>query len=99
MKELIADVIRFRDVRGWTKRNKPKDIAISISLEASELLEHFQWGDWHEPAQNKREEIGDELADVLIYCITMANSMDFDIETIIRNKMIKNGQKYPLDPS
>ncbi|GGF71696.1 nucleotide pyrophosphohydrolase [Paenibacillus albidus] len=99
MDKLIEEIIAFRDERGWTGKNNPKDLAISISLEASELLEHFQWGEWKEPALEKREEIGDELADVLIYCITMAHGMDFDIEGIIRSKMAKNAQKYPVGRS
>ncbi|AJY74288.1 nucleotide pyrophosphohydrolase [Paenibacillus beijingensis] len=97
MNQLLLDIIRFRDERNWKQYHNPKDLAISISLEAAELLEHFQWSDWQEAAQDKRDDIADELADVLIYCFTMADQMGFDLETIIRSKMEKNARKYPID--
>lgn len=97
MKQLMSDLARFRDDRNWRQFHNPKDLAISISLEASELLEHFQWVDANEAAENQRQDIADELADVMIYCMLMAERMGFDPETIIRSKMEKNGRKYPVD--
>lgn len=94
MKQLMSDLARFRDDRNWRQFHNPKDLAISISLEASELLENFQWSEAHEAAENKRESITDELADVMIYCMLMADRMGFDPETIIRSKMDKNSRKY-----
>ena len=97
MKTLTKDIIQFRDERNWRQYHNPKDLAISVNLEASELLEHFQWTDGQAAVESKRGEIADELADVMIYCLMMAHDMGLDPETIIRNKMVKNGEKYPVD--
>jgi len=97
MKNLTKDIIQFRDERNWKQYHNPKDLAISVNLEASELLEHFQWSDGQSAAEKNREGIADELADVMIYCLTLAHDMGLDPETIIRNKMVKNGEKYPVD--
>ena len=74
-----------------------KDLALSISLEASELLELFQWKESEAVVDNKRERIAEELADVLIYSYMMADNMDFDIDEIIEEKLKKNGEKYPVE--
>ena len=66
----------------------------SISIESAELLEHFQWGKEYDV-----DEVSEELADVLIYCIYMADALDLDIKEIILNKMEKNAVKYPVDKS
>jgi NTP pyrophosphatase (non-canonical NTP hydrolase) len=97
MKNLTQQIIQFRDERNWKQFHNPKDLAISVNLEASELLEHFQWSDWQSAVEKNREGIADELADVMIYCLMMAHDMGLDPETIIRNKLVKNGEKYPVD--
>ena len=91
MDEVIDKLIRFQKDRDWKKFHTPENLAKSISIEAAELLEHFQW-------QKKYDvgEIADELADVLIYCIYMADAFGFDINEIILNKMEKNAVKYPI---
>ncbi|MEL7608321.1 MAG: nucleotide pyrophosphohydrolase [Bacillota bacterium] len=94
---LIAEILRFRDERNWKQFHNPKDLAISISLEAAELLENFQWSTAPEAVQYKKENICDELADVLIYCILMADSLDVDINSIIAKKLEQNVSKYPVD--
>lgn len=94
MDELISEIIKFQKERDWKKFHTPENLAKSISIEAAELLEHFQWGKEYDSS-----EVADELADVLIYCIYMADAMDFDIEEIILNKMEKNAVKYPVEKS
>lgn len=91
------EVLEFIKKRNWNQYHNPKDLAISITLEASELLELFQWSSWEEVMENKKEDIADELADVLIYCTLMANAADLDIDEIITNKLNKNNEKYPLE--
>lgn len=91
MKELQEKLIEFQAERDWKKFHTPENLAKSISIEAAELLEHFQWQKEYDSS-----EVADELADVLIYCIYMADAMDFDIEEIILNKMAKNAVKYPV---
>lgn len=94
MHEVYEELIRFQRDRDWKKFHTPENLAKSISIEAAELLEHFQW-----QKEFDKSEVADELADVLIYCIYMANAMDFDIKEIILNKMAKNAVKYPVDKS
>ena len=94
MDELKNELIKFQKERDWKKFHTPENLAKSISIEAAELLEHFQWG-----KEYNLEEVSEELADVLIYCIYMADSLDLDIYEIILNKMKKNAIKYPIDKS
>lgn len=90
--QLNDELIKFQKERDWEKFHTPENLAKSISIEAAELLEHFQWGTGYEVS-----EVSDELADVLIYCFYMADSLNLDIKDIIRNKMEKNALKYPVD--
>lgn len=90
---LIRDLKKFQKQRDWEKFHTPENLAKSISIEAAELLEHFQWQKEYDSS-----EVADELADVLIYCIYMADAMDFDIREIIYDKMKKNAVKYPVKP-
>lgn len=94
MDELKNELIKFQKERDWKKFHTPENLAKSISIEAAELLEHFQWGKEYD-----LEEVSEELADVLIYCIYMADSLNLDIAEIILNKMEKNAKKYPVDKS
>ncbi len=91
MKQIIDEIIDFRDKRGWKKNDKPDSLAKSIIIEAAELLENYQWGTEFADIQNVKEEI----ADVLIYSIAFAYDQGFDIEEIIREKLVKNSIKYP----
>ncbi|OJE49371.1 nucleotide pyrophosphohydrolase [Bacillus proteolyticus] len=97
MKELTNKVIQFRDERNWKQFHNPKDLAISISLEASELLENFQWKSNEEALNKNMDNIKDELADVLIYSMLLANDLGFDVEEIVKNKIEKNNSKYPVE--
>lgn len=87
--------MQFRRERDWEQFHNPKDLAISVSLEAAELLETFQWSGDDLEVSEKRESAADELADVLIYCIYMADALGVDIPDIICNKLEKDGEKYP----
>lgn len=92
MEDIFEEIIKFQKERDWKKFHTPENLSKSISIEAAELLEHFQWGKEYD-----KMEVADELADVLIYCMYMADAMGFDIKEIIQNKMAKNAMKYPVD--
>ena len=97
IEELVAKVNQFRDARDWRQYHNEKDLAISISLEANELLELFQWQDSTKVVQTKQERLKEELADVLIYSLMMADNLQFDVGQIIEEKLAKNAQKYPVE--
>jgi NTP pyrophosphatase (non-canonical NTP hydrolase) len=92
MKDIIKEIIDFRDARGWKSNDQPENLAKSIIIEAAELLENYQWGAEHADMENVKEEI----ADVLIYSIALAHDLGFDVEEMIREKLIKNSIKYPV---
>ena len=95
--ETIQRVIRFRDDRDWKQFHTPKDLAISMSLEAAELLELFQWSGSDLECSHKQEKLKEELADVLSYCILMADVCGFDLDEIMNEKVSKNEAKYPVE--
>src|SRR3989338_4689736 len=97
IKELTKKILKFRDERDWAKFHEPKELAISMAVEAAELLEQFQWhkGGTKEYQESHREEIADELADVLIYALNLAQTMGYDIKEIVEAKLKKSGLKYP----
>lgn len=95
--ETIARVLRFRDDRDWLQFHTPKDLAISLSLEAAELLEVFQWSGADLQCEEKRDKIREELADVLSYCILMADVCGMDLDEIMNEKVTKNEAKYPVE--
>lgn len=95
---LISKINKFRDDRNWRQFHEAKDLALSISLEASELLEIFQWKTSSEGIENI-EGIKEELADVLIYSLMFADDLGLDIVDIIERKLNINEQKYPVNKS
>ncbi|MFS0824767.1 nucleotide pyrophosphohydrolase [Bacillus sp. 1P02SD] len=95
----MEEIVDFRDERDWQKFHNPKDLAISLSLEASELLENFQWKTSEEAEEDKMDNIIDELADVVIYALLMSNELEINLEQAIKEKVRKNKQKYPVDKS
>ncbi|MDD5430942.1 MAG: nucleotide pyrophosphohydrolase [Candidatus Pacebacteria bacterium] len=100
MKELTEKIIAFRDARDWKQFHNPKDCAISLSLEASEVLEHFQWKskeEINEYIKTHKEHIGEELADVLYWVLLMSHDLDIDILNISDKKLEKNNEKYPVE--
>lgn len=96
-KETINEVLRFRDARNWKQFHNPKDLAISVSLEAAELLEVFQWSGADLQCREKSDKIKEELADVLIYSILMADACGLDMDRIVREKIKRNNEKYPVE--
>ncbi|MFQ6803886.1 MAG: nucleotide pyrophosphohydrolase [Lachnospiraceae bacterium] len=96
-KETIAQVLQFTEDRNWKQFHNPKDLAISICLEAAELLEVFQWSADDTECSDKIDRIREELADVLNYCILMADAYGLDSDEIILEKLKKNEQKYPVN--
>ncbi|WP_436888252.1 nucleotide pyrophosphohydrolase [Mammaliicoccus sciuri] len=98
-KEILKEINQFRDERNWRQFHNEKDLSLSISLEAAELLELFQWKSSEEVVGNKQGRLAEELADVLIYSYMLADNLDFDINDIIRKKLKKNAEKYPVDKS
>lgn len=99
IKDLTEKAVAFRDARDWRKFHNPKDMAISISLEAAELLEVFQWtgSDTEADTDKKTAKIREELADVLIYSFLMANDLGLDISEIVQEKLEVNNRKYPVE--
>lgn len=92
--EISRRLDSFVHDRDWEQFHTPENLAKSISIEAAELLEHFQWGD--EP---NLDELKDELADVITYCILLAKKYDWDIHEIVHRKITKNEAKYPVEKS
>lgn len=95
--ETIKKVLKFRDDRNWKQFHNPKDLAISISLEAAELLEVFQWSGEDVRCSEKKERVREELADVVNYCILMADVCGLDLDEIVLEKIEKNAEKYPVE--
>jgi dCTP diphosphatase len=97
--KLTRELVKFRNARDWKQFHNPKDLAISLILEAGEVLEHFQWKNPEEMAKHVKEhkqEIGDELADVFYWVLLLANDLGIDIEKASARKMKINAKKYPI---
>ncbi len=95
--ETIRQALQFRDERNWKQFHNPKDLAISISLEAAELLEIFQWSAEDLNCTDKMDRISEELADVVNYCILMADTCGLDLDEIVQEKIKRNNEKYPVE--
>ncbi len=93
--DLRAEVHRFNDARDWHQFHTPKNLAASIAIEAAELLEHFQWSD--APSPDRLPQVVEELADVVIYCLTLANALEVDLSQAVRQKLARNDAKYPAE--
>jgi dCTP diphosphatase len=100
--ELRQAVQAFVTEREWGRYHDAKNLAMSLSIEAAELMEHFQWVRSEEvaavadsPAQ--RPEVIEEVADVLCYVLALANAMEIDLSAALRDKMVKNARKYPVE--
>ena len=99
-RDIQKKAIAFRDARDWKQFHNPKDMALSLTLEASELLEHFQWKngkEMEEYVRSHKGEIADELADVLFWIATMSNDLGIDLFKAFEVKMKKNEKKYPVE--
>lgn len=99
MKHLIEKIVEFRDSRNWKQFHNPKDLAISLNLEAGELLENFQWKTSDESVIANIQNIKDEIADVMIYALLLCNELNIIPEQAILDKIKKNEVKYPAEKS
>lgn len=95
----LRDLIRqFVDERDWAQFHTPKNLAMAMSIEAAEVMEHFQWlPTGRELTEDKRTAVGHELADVLVYLVRLADVLDIDLPAAVADKMALNRQKYPAD--
>ena len=91
---LTKTVVEFRNERDWAQFHNAKDLSLALSIEASELSECYLW---KTPADANKEKVAEELADVLIYSLLLANETGLNIEEIITTKLKKNAEKYPVD--
>jgi len=97
MKKDLDKILKFQEERKWKQYHEPKNLAISLVLEASELLELFQWTKNNKLPKNKQNQISDEIADVYYYLLLIAHETGVDIKKAFREKMKKNKQKYPVN--
>ena len=99
IKDLQGMVVKFRDKRDWKQFHNPKDMALSLTLEAAEVLEHFQWKSPEEIdryIKTSKDKVGEELSDVFYWVLLMANDLDINLEKSFKSKLIQNGKKYPV---
>lgn len=92
MRELVNKIKQFNEERDWDQFHSPENLAKSISIEAAELLECFQWDNNY-----NLDEVKDELADVINYCIQMADKLDINLKQIVLEKLKKTAKKYPVE--
>ena len=100
IRDITDAILRFRAERDWEQFHNHKDVALSLMLEAAEVLEHFQWKSLDEVARHGEEaqdELADELADVAVYLFELADNLKIDLPQAIAAKMRKNAVKYPVD--
>ena len=100
IKDLTEKIKKFRDERDWLKFHNHKDMALSLVLEAAEVLEHFQWKSPKESINHgniSKEELSDELADVAMYLFELADNLGINLPEAIERKLEKNAQKYPVE--
>lgn len=100
LEELTRQIVEFRDERDWKQFHNPKDVAVSLVLEATEVLELFQWKNGAEvaaTAQARRQDLADELSDVLYHTLLMAHDLGIDLATALPDKLRKSALKYPVD--
>ncbi|MEJ2793442.1 nucleotide pyrophosphohydrolase [Iodobacter sp. LRB] len=98
LNQLMLDVRQFAQARDWERYHTPKNLCMAMSVEMAELVEHFQWATPEESQQldaAKREAVEQEMADVLLYMIRLADVLNVDLERAIRAKMVLNAVKYP----
>jgi dCTP diphosphatase len=100
LSELRTLVSNFVAARDWQQFHSPKNLAMSVAIEAAELMEHFQWLTIEQSRAvamqpEKLGEVADELADILCYSLALANELQIDVSEAVRSKMVKNDRKYP----
>lgn len=100
--DLMQKIIAFRDARSWKQFHKPKDLALSLLLEAAEVAEHFQWKNDVEIAEHlkkHKKDVAAELADVLYWVLLMSHDFKIDITDALEKKLAENEKKYPVQKS
>lgn len=93
-------VNQFVAEREWKKFHSPKNLSMALAVEAAELMEQFQWismDDSRHPEPQRRKNVTEELADILCYAFAIANELDIDVASAMRDKMVKNRKKYPVE--
>lgn len=99
IQEITNALIEFRDQRDWAQFHDSKNLAIAIGIEAAELNELFLWKSSEESEMLDPNKIKEELADILAYCLLLANKHQFDVKEMVLAKILKNGLKYPVEKS
>jgi NTP pyrophosphatase (non-canonical NTP hydrolase) len=103
IKKIQKQLSDFADERDWNQFHNPKNLAMALSVEVSELVEIFQWLTPEQAEEimstNEGEHVKEELADVMIYLIRLADKLNIDLEDAVTDKIVKNGEKYPVDTS
>ena len=102
LEQLTQLMLQFRDERNWSQFHNPEDVALSLTLEAAELLELTQWRSGQELIDHlraNREAVADELADILGWVLVFAHDQGIDLSEAVRNKLLKNAVKYPIEKS
>ena len=100
LRTIIEKIKKFRDERDWMQFHDPKNMAVSIIIEASELLEHFQWKTKEEVnkyVEENRHEVQDEIADIALYLVELADNLGIDLIDAMSRKLAKNEIKYPAE--
>ncbi len=100
IKELTKKIIQFRDKRNWKQFHNPKDVALSLVLEASEVMEHFQWltpEEMENYIKEHKKEIGEELSDVLYWVLLISHDLNIDIKKAFEKKLSNQKKKYPVN--
>lgn len=92
LEEITLALLKFRDERDWEQFHKPKDLALAVSVEAAELLELYLWKENADP-----EKVKEEIADVFVFSLLLAEKYGFDVREIVMEKMEKNRKKYPVE--
>lgn len=102
IQELTKKIIKFRNARNWKQFHNPKDMALSLVLEAGEVMEHFQWKNEKEITEyveKHKQEIGEELSDVFYWVLLISHDLKIDIEKAFKRKMVISDKKYPVSKS
>jgi NTP pyrophosphatase (non-canonical NTP hydrolase) len=94
--QILQKLLEFRNERGWKKFHTPRNLAMSVSIESAEILEKFQWKLDEKLTKEERQGLEEEIADVFIYTLQLADSLGIDLEKATLKKIAKNGKKYPV---
>ncbi|MBA4110805.1 MAG: nucleotide pyrophosphohydrolase [Leptothrix sp. (in: Bacteria)] len=102
LQQLAQDLNQFAQKRDWGQFHSPKNLASALTVEASELLEHFQWlteAQSHQLDADQRQAVAFEMADVLLYLVQLSSALNIDLMDAARRKMVINARKYPVAQS